>query len=100
MVKTDRNSAEDFCHPPGAVYPVSFQIRVSRLSYLAYQFRCPCILSTKLLCVTYDITRTLNKEVNAPGDFLLLCLHTLHTSCLVKGYQQLDTMGTKKIHFF
>ena len=24
MVKTDRNSAEDFCHPPGAVCTVSY----------------------------------------------------------------------------
>jgi hypothetical protein len=24
MVKTDRNCAEDFCHPPGAVCTVSF----------------------------------------------------------------------------
>ena len=23
MIKTDRNSAEDFCHPPGAVCTVS-----------------------------------------------------------------------------
>ena len=25
MVKTDRNSAEDFCHPPGAVCPVPYK---------------------------------------------------------------------------
>ena len=41
MDKTDRNTAEDFCHPPGAVCTVGFQIKIGRPKFYAGEMISP-----------------------------------------------------------